>query len=476
MPDLIPDREKHMLTYDLKSSNSPLYLTLYKAIKDDITSSILPPSFKLPSKRAMAQNNGVSIITVENAYALLLSEGYIYSKPRSGYFVSHLSFERKETKRDDKDDKKKTEREEKPLIDLSSNRTPSDLFPFDSWLKASKSVFSSSRDKLLENSPSQGVKELRESISKHLEEYRGLTVDPDNIIIGAGSEYLYQILILLLGRDKTYGIEDPGYGKIERIYSLNKVKLEYLPLDENGVNPDNLKDDDVDILHITPSHQYPTGIVMPVMRRLELLAWSLRKNGRYIIEDDYDSELRLEGKPIASFKSIDTEERVIYINTFSKTLSSTVRISYMVLPDALMNKYKKDFSFYSSTVPLFEQYTLLEFMRSGRMESHINRMRTYYRRKRDLFLNALKESPIKDKITIKGERAGVHFLLHINTEEDEASILSKARKEGIKLLTLSSFYHNAVPDIDRNTYIISYAPLSDDAIPLISDKLTLIFK
>lgn len=466
-----------MLTYDLKSIDGSLYTALYKAIKRDIINSILPPGTKLPSKRAMAENNGVSIITVENAYSLLISEGYIYSKPKSGYFVSPVTFEKKGERKTKREyEERKSVSDDSTLIDLSSNRTPSDLFPFESWLKATKSVFSSSREKLLDNSPGQGIRELREAISSYLEEYRGLSVNPDNIIIGAGSEYLYQMIILLLGRDKTYSIEDPGYSKVERIYSLNNVKLEYLPLDNNGVDPHYLENKDIDILHITPSHQYPTGIVMPVMRRLELLAWSLKKSGRYIIEDDYDSELRLEGKPIPSFKSIDTEERVIYINTFSKTLSSTVRISYMVLPDSLMERYNREFSFYSSTVPLFEQYTLLEFMRNGKMDSHINRMRTYYRRKRDLFLKALRKSPIKDKITIKGEKAGLHFLMKVETKEDESSILSKAQKEGIKLLTLSSFYHNAIPDRDKNTYIIAYAPLRDEELPPLIDKLSLIFE
>lgn len=467
-----------MLTYDLKSSNTPLYISLYEAIRNDIANGILNSGVKLPSKRVMALNNGVSVITVENAYELLLSEGYIYSKPKSGYYVSTFSFERRESRvKSESHEEKKEQRGEKDLIDLSSNLTPSDLFPFESWLKAAKSVFSSSKEKLMDNPPSEGIRELRESISGYLEDYRGLKVDPDDIIIGAGSEYLYQLLILLLGRDKRYGIEDPGYPKVGKIYSINGVPLSYLPLDKSGICPEELRKKDIEIVHITPSHQYPKGIIMPITRRLELLTWAAEKDGRYIVEDDYDSVLRLEGKPVPALKSIDTEGRVIYLNTFSRTLCSTARIGYMVLPQSLMEKYRRELSFLSSTVSTFEQYTLNKFMSLSKFESHIARMRTYYRKKRDLFINEVRKSELGTKATISGEKAGLHFLMKIESEKDETDNLSKAFSLGLKLTPLSSFYHNgaSIPGEESNTYIINYAAFDRDGIKRIVDKLSRVF-
>lgn len=474
-----------MLTYDLKKTREPLYLALYNAIKSDILNGTLAGGEKIPSKRQMAINNGVSVITVENAYELLLSEGYISSKPKSGFYVCDISNDvvlgtsgflqgKPQISEETKNNGLKT----KLTIDFSNNQTPSDLFPFDNWLRATRKVFSEKRQVLLENSPSQGVVSLRRSIARYLKEYRGLKVEESSIVIGAGSEYLYGLLVQLIGRDVVYGIENPGYSKQEKIYKAQGVKVDYLAIDDNGVKAREVENKDIGVLHITPSHQYPTGKIMPISRRYELLAWASAVEGRYIVEDDYDSELRLDGKPIPSFKSIDEAGCVIYLNTFSKALCSTVRISYMVLPPLLCKRFNEKLSFYSCTVSTFEQYTLQEFMDSGKMGSHINRLRTYYRKKRDAFIKAIKASSLCPFVEISGEKAGLFFLMKLSCSRDENTIVKLAEEQGLGLCTLSSFYRedsgSRFESNDcKNVFIMNYATLDMDKIDEIVEKLCL---
>ncbi len=468
-----------MLTYDLKNSNKPLYTALYSALKSDILSGRIQRGVKLPSKREMAENNGISIITVENAYSVLLSEGYIYSKPRSGFFVSDINYKNFPQEFYPTIDDKAEEIVNTPLsIDFSSNQTPPDLFPFEDWMRAEKKVFSLERNMLLDNPPSMGCLTLRCAIRDYLRDVRGLRADEKNIVIGAGSEYLYQVLTLLIGKGKRYGIEDPGYRKMELMYRSQDVDVAFLSLDDWGIRKEELEEKKIDILHITPSHQYPTGVVMTVSKRYELLSWAAEKKGRYIIEDDYDSDLRLDGRPIAALKAIDTEGTVIYLNTFSKALSSTVRISYMVLPPSLGEKYRKELFFLSSPVSTFEQYTLSEFISSGKLESHINRLRTYYRKKRDAFIKALKMSSIGGRLEIKGENAGLHFLMKVNTEHNEDEIVKRAEEEGLRLITLSSFFHDIshIKKDERNTYVMNYAFLDTATLDSVIQKIERVFR
>ncbi len=463
-----------MLTYDLQNMEGPLYEALYNAIKTDIITGVLASNEKLPSKRRMASNNGISVITVESAYGRLLSEGYIQSKPKSGFFVCDIKGLGHGTPKIDVLETLKNDvLQSKYIADFSNNQTPTDLFPFNDWSKATKSVLTGRRSELLKNSPSCGIMPLRRSIAEYLKEYRGLDVDESTIVIGAGSEFLYGLIVQLIGRDVVYGVENPGYRKQELTYEAQGVRISYLDIDGKGVDAKELENKDIGVVHITPSHQYPTGIVMPISRRYELLAWASEKRGRYIIEDDYDSELRLDGKPIPSFKSIDREGCVIYLNTFSKTLCSTVRISYMVLPPRLLKLFNERLSFYSCTVSTFEQYTLLEFMESGRIGTHINRLRTYYRRKRDAFIRALKESPLGGRLEISGEKAGLHFLMKVETQKMEEEVLDEAEREGIGLCSLSSFYHCVCKDHPKsaNTFVMNYATIDLDRLDEILEKL-----
>lgn len=457
-----------MITYDFfNKGNDSLYEHLYKCIKNDILSGKISSGEKLPSKRVFAKNLGISVITVESAYQQLVAEGYIYSLPKKGFYVSDI----KNTLHGDilpvSENHEKIELScnstnvesifsQNLLADFSTNQTPSELFPFSIWSKIIRSVLTDNRDSLTTASPCAGIPLLRQAIADFLNSYRGMNVSADQIIVGAGTEYLYGLLVQLFGHDMTYAIENPGYQKIARIYQSHKVHCEYIDMDSQGVLPLQLREKQVDILHISPSHHFPTGIVMPIGRRYELLEWANTSDNHYIIEDDYDSELRLSGQPIPSLQSIDRNERVIYMNTFTKTLSSTVRISYMILPKHLMERFNKNLSFYSCTVSNFEQYSLAYFMNQGYFEKHINRLRNYYHGKRDQLLKSMDECGLSSFVEISGENAGVHFLMKVNTSQSERSFLQTTQKRGIKLMPLSKHYHSGSSE---NIYVINYSSL-----------------
>ena len=447
-----------MITYTFTNTGSDsLYEYLYKCIKNDILQGNIRAGEKLPSKRTFAKNLGISVITVENAYEQLIAEGYIYSIPKKGFYVTDL-------KKEVETEKKTVTKEMVPITggesgyfaDFTSNQTQSELFPFTVWTRMIREVLGENQIQLMTNPPCGGIYPLREAIAKYLKEFRGMTVLPEQIIIGAGTEYLYGLLIQLLGTDKIYAVENPGYRKIAKIYRSWKVACEYIDMDEEGVQIGELQRKRVDILHISPSHHYPTGIVMPVSRRYELLGWAAKSNSHYIIEDDYDSELRLGGQPIPTMQSIDVSDRVIYMNTFTKTLASTVRISYMILPPPLLEQFYERLSFYSCSVSNFEQYTLGKFIEEGFFEKHINRLRNHYHKKRDILLEAIRESRLGDLVHISGEEAGVHFLMEIQTEKEEEEFLTCAQTQGIRLSPLSAHYHNRETE-RKNVYVMNYS-------------------
>lgn len=452
-----------MITYTFTNTGSDsLYEYLYKCIKNDILQGNIRAGEKLPSKRTFAKNLGISVITVENAYEQLIAEGYIYSIPKKGFYVTDL-------KKEIETEKKTVTREIVPITggesgyfaDFTSNQTQSELFPFTVWTRMIREVLGENQIQLMTNPPCGGIYPLREAITKYLKEFRGMTVQPEQIIIGAGTEYLYGLLIQLLGADKIYAVENPGYRKIAKIYRSWRVACEYIDMDEEGVQIEELQRKQVDILHISPSHHYPTGIVMPVSRRYELLGWAAKSGSHYIIEDDYDSELRLGGQPIPTLQSIDVSDRVIYMNTFTKTLASTVRISYMILPQSLLEQFYERLSFYSCSVSNFEQYTLGKFIEEGFFEKHINRLRNHYHKKRDTLLTAIRNSRLGDHVCISGEEAGVHFLMEIQTEKEEEEFLGAAQAQGIRLSPLSAHYHDQETD-RRNVYVMNYSSVQTE--------------
>lgn len=452
-----------MLTYSFeKRGNLSLYEYLYKCIKDDILSFRLAPDEKLPSKRALAKNLNISTITVETAYGQLMAEGYIYSVAKSGFYVSHISTsERKEEPFKPSTEITEKSKKDEFFADFVRNSAANDYFPFATWTKLMRETMSDEQKNLMVSSPSVGIYALREAIAEHLFQFRGMKVSADRIIIGAGTEYLYSLIIQLLGRDKRYAIEDPGYRKIYHIYKANEVNCVHVPLDESGVNVELLEKSSADVLHISPSHHFPTGIVTPISRRYELLSWASKSKNRYIIEDDYDSEFRLLGKPIPSLQSIDVLEKVIYINTFSKSLTPTIRISYMVLPENLMKKYNEKLSFYSCTVANFEQYTLASFIKKGYFEKHINRMRNFYRNQRDELMKLIKNHPFYENITVTEENAGLHFLLAVKTELSDDELMRRAENNGINVSCLSQYYYDKSQS-KKSTLIINYSGIEKE--------------
>ena len=454
-----------MLTYALENRGTDtLYEYLYKQIKTDILSKKLVAGERLPSKRLLAKNLNVSTITVENAYSQLVAEGYIYSIPKSGYYVTDISADlmkplpERPAKQFEKPKEKKTY-----FADFASNSTVEDAFPFSIWSKLLKEVMAENSKELMSRSPSKGVYELRSAVAGYLYQFRGMDVKPEQVIIGAGTEYLYGLIIQLLGYDKCYAVEDPGYQKISRIYQAQNVCCKFVAMDGNGINMEALEESGADVLHISPAHHFPTGLVTPVSRRYELLSWAARKDNRYIIEDEYDSEFRLVGKPVPTLESIDVGEKVIYINTFSKSLSSTIRISYMVLPESLMRRYDEMLSFYACTVSNIEQYTLARFITDGCLEKHINRMRNYYREQRDLVLACIKKYMNPDKIRIREENSGLHFLLEIDTNYSDDRLRNNAEARDVHISFLSQYYRNT-ENARYHTLVINYSGIMPEHI------------
>ncbi|MEM5816651.1 MAG: PLP-dependent aminotransferase family protein [Desulfitobacterium hafniense] len=465
-----------MLTYSFETIGSEsMYEYLYHCIKTDILQKKLKADEKLPSKRVFAKNLGVSVITVENAYAQLAAEGYIYTQPKRGYFVANLEKQTLHPSLETSQNGLQSKKEPAYYADFVKNSVAPDSFPFSIWAKLLRDVMDTeSQVSLLSDTSVGGVMKLRQAIAEHLYQFRGLSVEPEQIIVGAGPQYLYSVIIQLLGRKLTYAVEDPGYTRLSKIYESNDVQCCHIPMDDCGVIPESLKDCGADILHITPSHHFPTGIVMPVSRRYELLSWAAQEKERTIIEDDYDCEFRLFGKPIPTLQSIDVMEKVIYINTFSKSLAPTFRISYMVLPKHLVNRFYSQLGFYSCTVSTFEQFTLARFISEGYFEKHINRMRTYYRKQRDAILKALRQSELNPYITIQEEDSGLHFLMEVATDVDDAQLIDAAKKSGVRISCVSQYYHGT-PDHKTHKIIINYSGLEsekiENAIQLLSQSL-----
>lgn len=452
-----------MLTYTLQSgSDKSLYIQIYEKIKADIIEGTLKKGEKLPSKRAFAKNLGVSVITVENAYNQLISEGYIYSVPKSGYFICAIyapfQVEKKEEKKKIYHSFQKSYK-----YNFASNGVRTSNFPFSVWKKMLKEAFENPKEVMLP-SGAGGINELREALCKHLKEYRNMSVSPEQIVIGAGTEYLYSLIIQLFGFDKIYATENPGYKKISKIYSANGVKCVFVDTDGNGMRIDKLYQSEAQIAHLSPSHHFPTGTVMSISRRYDMLSWASEDENRYIIEDDYDSEFRFTGRPLPALQSIDSEGKVIYINTFTKSLSPAIRISYMVLPEKLVEPFYKKLGFYSNTVSNFEQRTLALFMDKGYFEKHINRMRNYYKKIRNTLLDEIKNSPLSDKLSVLEEEAGLHFLLKVQTHISDCELVKRAEKNGVKISCLSEYYLSNKNNAPKHIVIINYSAIAKDDI------------
>ncbi len=459
-----------MLTYTFENLHGQsMYAHLYQCIKEDILNGKLEAEDKLPSKRTLAKNLGISLITVENAYAQLMIEGYIYSRPKRGYYVAKIMKQpplHQEVKQNSK-----LQLPQKQAFSFASGNVPAETFPYNIWSRLLRQVLTAANENtLLCDTSCGGIVQLRQAIAQHLYQFRGMQAEPEQIIIGAGTQVLYNLIVQLLGRNHIYALEDPGYPQLAAIYKANNVFCRYLPMDKNGVSREMLENSGADILHITPSHQFPTGIIMPASRRYELLHWAGQSSSRYIIEDDYDCEFRLYGRPIPTLQSSDTAEKVIYINTFSKTLAPTFRISYMVRPSHLTTLFYQKLGFYSCTVSNFEQFTLAKFIEGGYFERHLNRMRTYYRNKCDKLLQYLAKNTTAPYLTVEGENSGLHFLLHLDTQSSDTKLKQVAAIQGLEIKFLSDYYHEKIND-NSHTLLMNYTGIEEKELYPALDKL-----
>ena len=341
------------------------------------------------------------------------------------------------------------------MLDLTAN-TPA-YFPFSVWSRLQRQVLLDYGHQLLQPMPSNGCADLRQAIADHLSAFRGMQVDPENIIIGAGTDFLYNLLPQLLGQDKTYALEEPGYDKIYRIYASAGVRVHPTAMDAQGILPESLEK--AQVLHFSPSHHFPTGIVTPMGRRQALLRWA-SQGERWIVEDDYDSEFRFGTHPMPALYG--QSDKVIYINSFSKSLAPSIRLGYLVLPPKLMEKFHQELSFYSGTVSGFEQHTLARFLGQGHFEKHINRMRKFYKQRRNQLLEIIRSCPQKEKLTIEEADAGLHFIVKVDTDLSDSDLERYCGELGLRIRSLSGYYHGPVPQNSLHRIVVNYSGLQDE--------------
>ena len=495
-----------MLTYDLRSrGTSSLYEFLYQSIREDIARGRIPCGTKLPSKRNLAQHLDIGVATVTAAYDQLITEGFVRTEQRRGYFVEDVSEFRckpvtpqvkdlnsedgksvgaecgaqdaaaggviaahgaqdarfddasagrssrhRGTARSSADTASDAPAAETPhaierardpeyFVDLKANRTSVSLFPATVWGRYMREALSLPSDNLLRSIPFNGLPELRRAIASYLRRTRGMDVSPDCIIIGAGSEYLYGRLLQMLGPTTTFAMENPGYRKFAAISKAFGNPWRPVPIDESGLLENELEESGADVVHVSPANHFPTGIVMPIKRRLELFEWANRARKRYIIEDDYDSEFRYSGRLIMPLFADDASDKVIYLNAFSKTMVPSLRISYMVLPPKLLARYVDTMSFYSCTVSSFEQYALARFIDEGHLERHINRMRNFYRRQREAVLREIAQSPLAEISHVEERNAGTHFLLYVRTRLTHDQVRQRGAEQGLNISLFNDY-------------------------------------
>lgn len=452
-------------TYELSHTDkTPLYIQLYEAIRADILAGTLAGGEKLPSKRALAEHLSLSKITVETAYAQLLEEGYLTSRERSGYFVAHMPLLAHAPLA-------QSQTPEKLPAPAAEPRAAQNLFPFSVWAKLMRGVILDEGQYLLQPAPNAGLFSLRQAIAGELARQRGLLVLPEQIVIGAGTEYFYALLAQFFGKACRIAIEDPCHRTLARAYRKSGARIVPVRVDESGICVEELTKSGAKIVHLSPSHHFPTGIVMPIPRRQELLTWAAQGEGRYLIEDDYDSEFRFSGRPIPTMQSLDRAGRVIYLNTFSKTIAPALRISYMILPRPLLEPWRETMGFYSCAVPSFEQLTLTRFLDGGYFERHLSRMKKYYRGLLQALMEILERPENAALCSARQAVAGLHFLLEFHTRERGDALRAALKKAGLAAPLLSEFYLGAAPEAAERCAVVQYAALDAQEFSQAMEKL-----
>lgn len=453
-----------MLTYDLDArGKTPLYQYLYQHIRDDIESGRIAAHEQLPSKRALAAHLHTSVITVQNAYQQLLIEGYLYSKEKVGYFAEDLHRRpRAQSGADVPYSIGSTEHAY--FADFSSNKVQTSLFPTTALRKLVREAMSLDDPALYNTIPYNGAAVLRRSIADYLQRFKGMQVSPEQIVIGCGTEYLYSRLMQLFPNETVLGLEDPGNHKFAQIASLYGIDCRYVPIDREGVKLEALAESDVSLLHLSPANSFPIGSVMPIRKRLDVLAWLYERDDRYLVEDDFDSEINSYGSMTLPVFHHDYQGRTIYLNSFSKTLLPSLRVAYMVLPVRLLRAYRKTMTFYSCTVSGFIQYVYARLLSDGYFERHLNHMNTFFRNERKEVLAQLHQLGFDECASVVVPPAGTHLMLALkDTGVSQERMKANARELDIRFAFLSD-YAAGPDDGMRRHIIVNYASVPPERI------------
>ena len=468
-------REMELLILLDGRSKIPLYEQIYRHIKAEIRAGRLGAGERLPSTRTLADNLKVSRSTAQLAYDQLLSEGYVASIPCRGYFVAGIE-ELVEVKEQPGGAFVTQEENEQAryAVDFSPRGIDLDSFPFHTWRKLSRNTLVDDNKAMFAGGDPQGEYSLRAAIGNYLHSARGVNVHPEQIVVGAGSEYLWLLLSQILGMNHCIAMENPTYKQAYRVFHGMGYPVVPVEMDANGMNVEELEASGADVAYVMPAHQYPTGIVMPVRRRQELLLWAAKEPGRYLIEDDYDSEFRYKGKPIPALQGMDGTGRVIYIGTFSKSIAPAIRVGFLVLPKELLARYREKAGFYSSTVSRIDQNILYQFLVEGHYERHLNRMRAVYKAKHDALLAGLRT--LESVFEIRGEYAGLHVLLTHRGGRAEEELLQRAQSVGVKVYGMSGCFIHPQHCRYSSTVLLGYASLSEEEIVRGTRLLTEVWK
>ncbi|MEW9135229.1 PLP-dependent aminotransferase family protein [Bacillus wiedmannii] len=440
-------------------SKIALYVQLYEYIKKEIKDGTIPAFTKLPAKRKLASYLQVSKNTVEAAYEQLLAEGYIESASRKGYFVCKIEqmiyVEGSEAKVEEV-----PFREENYKFDFTQTGVDTNTFPFTMYRKLINDVWQPHNNELLFLGHPQGELSLREEIASYLYESRGVRCSASQIVLGAGTQILVKLLFQLL-KGSNYAVENPGYDRKMVVFEQGEKKVQMLSLDRDGICMADLENSDANVVFVTPSHQFPYGMIMPITRRTQLLQWAKKEEGRYIIEDDYDSEFRYSGKPIPALQGLDTDGKVIYMGTLSKALLPSLRMSYIVLPKNIIEKYQKEYLFYTQSVSRMDQEVIRRFFNEGYWEKHIHKMRVVYRKKRDRLVFEI-EKYFSNRVEVIGEDSGLHILLQVHNGMREEELIQEAAKYSIKIYPVSTYYKDGTAP--ENVVLLGFAILSEEEI------------
>lgn len=464
------------LAIELKTDTGKyMYQQIYEYIRNEIREGKLQRNEKLPSTRSLAEYLQVARSTVDSAYSQLLAEGYILAKPCRGYFVCGVDelFDLSDAQKQGLEAEKRRQqssageyiavKEEKnsreTVFDFSPHAISMKNFPFATWKRITKEILVDANSEMFALGDPKGDMELRVTISRYLHSARGVECEPEQIIVGAGNDFLLMLLEKILGRHVPIAMENPTYGRAYKVFQSFAYEIKTIPMDENGIRVKELQESGARVAYVMPAHQYPTGVVMPIGRRLELLKWAEQAEDRFLIEDDYDSEFRYRGKPIPALQASDRSGKVIYISTFSKSIAPAIRVGYMVLPVPLLKKYEENCGFYASTVSRIDQRILNEFIKDGYFERYLNKMRKIYREKHDFLLEQLKA--FEKGFMISGENAGLHILLTSRKKITESELLDSAAEKGIKLYGMSDTLVE-VPGQQKEagTVLLGYGALS----------------